>query len=366
MNKYKATKKDEVDELLKIKSILIDLGFDIDQEQPHNGGERIFMQAMTTKSGKKFILIGHRLKDNQKVVIKITKDSKGKQEIIQERIARNSLKEIVFAYSIFYAPEEILFTTKDDYIISIQTFIKQDNTFLNRPLREQFDLALQSFKAQEGAHATTYRHKKNISKTFGHVDSSWYIKSYKNFTNDIVLNLPKEKELHNLLEKGLVELEDKKETVEQYCNFLTHTDFVPHNFRIVENKIYLLDTSSLRFGNKYEGWARFLNFMILYNKPLEEAFIFYIKNNRTREEYISLRLMRIYRLGEIICYYTNLLEKTHGDLYTLTKERIKFWTIVLEAILNGKTVPDEVIVNYKKTRDTLRSQEEKLRQKNLF
>jgi hypothetical protein len=363
MNSHKI--KMNNDELVEITSILLNLGFKIEGKQPHISGERACMQAVTTKSGKKFILIGHRIKDNQKVVIKLTKDLKGKQEIKQERLGRQSLKKIMFAYKIFFTPKEILFTEKKGYLILIQTFIEQKSTFLNRPIEEQFELALQTFKAQEGAHATTYEHKKDISKTFGSVNSSWYLKLYKTFKKNIIKHLPDNKHLQNLLKQGEKRLTDNKENIEQYCNFLTHTDFVPHNFRVIDRKIYLLDHSSLRFGNKYEGWARFLNFMTLYNRPLEEALIFYVKNNKTKEEYSSLNLMRIYRLGEILWYYTNLLEKTSGDLHILTKERIKFWTNVLEATLNNKLVSEKIVTEYKTKRDLLRSEEEKERQKDL-
>ena len=138
------------------------------------------------------------------------------------------------------------------------------------------------------------------------------------------------------------------EIIEQYSGFLTHTDFVPHNIRVVGENIYLLDHSSIRFGNKYEGWARFCNFMALYNPPLEKALVKYVADNRTEEESISLRLMRIYRLGEIIWYYTSALDKSYGNLFALNKKRVELWSKMLENLLSENSLPESFIEDYKK------------------
>jgi hypothetical protein len=189
--------------------------------------------------------------------------------------------------------------------------------------------------------------------------------AYQEFKNNITKALPEKKNLILILEKGQEILVENSKTIEQYCGFLTHTDFVPHNFRIFNNKMYLLDYSSLRFGNKYEGWARFLNFMALYNPSLEKALLFYVKNNRTPEEYQSLHLMRIFRLAEIIWYYTNLLSKTEGNLKKLNMHRVEFWSQVLSSIINNIPLEESIILNYRKVRDELRSDDEKHRQVGL-
>lgn len=345
---------------------LADLGFSLEKIQPFTIGEKKFIQSVTTKSGKKFILLGRRISDKKRVIIKITKDKEGSEEIEHEHVCRRELQKMDFSYKIFLSPEEILFTKRNGYTISIQEYIEQKSPFLELTPEEQFSLILKDLKIQEGAHATTYKHRKKIEKTFGYVDSLWYLKSFEEFQNKINQYLPENDHLNNLLRKGDKILKENVEIIEQYCDFLTHTDFVPHNFRVKDGRLYILDHSSIRFGNKYEGWARLLNFMTLYNKTLEDALIFYVQNNKTKEEYESLKLMRIYRLGEIIWYYTNILSKTSGDLHKLTDARIKFWTAVLEAILKNSTVSEKTVDEYKKTRDSLRSEEEKLRQKNLF
>ncbi len=334
-------------ELAIVEPILNRLGYGLEKHQSHLGGERYLMQAVTTTSGRKLILLGHRVGDGRRVVIKATRDKAGIRELVHERECREVLKKINFAYQTFFSPEEVLFKNEEGYTLSIQTFIEQESPFLERPLKEQFRLALRAFKAQESAHATTYRHIKLIQKTFGTMDAARYLAMFKKFGDNT---------------RAQKLLEANWETIERYCGFLTHVDFVPHNFRVRDDNIYLFDHSSLRFGNKYEGWARFLNFMTLYNPELEKALLQYVGDNRAEEELLSLKLMRIYRLGEIIWYYSDKIEKSSGDLRTLNKARVEFWSEVLKATLEGRELPEQIREEYKKTRDSLRSEEEKQRQ----
>lgn len=352
-------------ELAAVTTLLKTLGFKPDLQQPHVGGERYLMRAITTTSGRKLILLGRRERDGQRVVIKVTSDPDGMRELEHERKCRRMLAEINFAYHIFRSPEELLFTRCNGYLISIQQFIDQERTFLSRPLKEQFTLALTAFKAQESAHATTYGHERLIRNSFGTTDAARYLTAFVEFRTNILRELPNETVVRSLLDEASKQLREGRDVVEQYCGFLTHTDFVPHNIRIHNEKIYLLDHSSLRFGNKYEGWARFVNFMVLYNPPLASALIDYVRLNRTTEELLSLKLMRVYRLGEIIWYYTNTLKKCSGNLCSLNKERIHFWAHVLAAVLHDEEISLEILNEYRHKRDTLRSEDEKLRQENL-
>jgi thiamine kinase-like enzyme len=153
--------------------------------------------------------------------------------------------------------------------------------------------------------------------------------------------------------------------IDQYGNFLTHTDFVPHNFRIKDGTLYLLDFSSLRFGNKHEGWARFLNFMTLHNRELETLLVSYVKDNRSEEELESLWLMRLFRLGEIITYYVTTLDKSVDNLLTLNQSRVVFWSEVLKAELRNERVAESIVEEYRQQRDQLRTEEEKVRQVGL-
>jgi hypothetical protein len=357
-NNQKSWEKYRESELARVVPILTDLGYALDDAQPHTKGERYLMQAVTTESGKKLILLGIDKKTNERVVIKVTSSPDGIRELEHERTCRRVLTEIGFAYQSFLSPQELLFVRKGPYCISVQTFIAQEKPFLERSLEEQFSLALRSFKAQESAHAATYEHARIVRRTFGSMDAAGYLRSFENF-----MACP-----HNaneLLHKAQKELHDGRYTIDQYGGFLTHTDFVPHNFRVLDDAIYLLDHSSLRFGNKYEGWARFLNFMTLHHRPLEAALLEYLRVNRTPEETESLRLMRIYRLGEIICYYTRTLPKSEGPLLALNEARVAFWTNVLAAILENRAVEDDIVRDYVALRDSLRSEEEKERQVGL-
>ncbi len=342
--------------------LLENLGYILENEQPHIKGERYLMNALTSKSGKKLILLGKRKKDNQRVVIKITSDKGGAEELRHERDCRETLQKINFAYEVFHSPKELLFSEISGYTISIQEFIDQEKPFLKRPLKEQFSLALKAFKAQESAHATTYENRKKIAENFGLIDSIGYLETFDEFRENLINTNKGNLELLLLIEKARKIIRDNLETIEQYCGFLTHIDFVPHNIRVKNNTIYLLDYSSLRFGNKYEDWARFLNFMVLYNKPLEEALLKYIADNRTEEESLSLKMMRIYRLSEIIWYYTKTLSKSAGNLLILNQKRVDFWTKVLQSIINDKPLDEKIIEEYKQSRDSLRDEEEKLRQ----
>jgi len=346
-------------ELRRGAALLKELGFALDAAQVHTEGERYLM------SGKKLVLTGVRIRDGKRVVIKISSEQEGIREIKKEREARETLRTLKFAYRTFRSPEEILYVHCGGYVIFVTVYISQDKNFLDRPLAEQFNLALGAFKAQEGVHATTYSHAAVIRKIFGMWDARNYLNSFAEFRASARAHDPGNHELSSVLEKGETFLKEHRETLEQYCGFLTHTDFVPHNVRIVGREVYLLDHSSLRFGNKYESWARFLNFMLLYNRPLELALAKYVLLNRTPEEFESLRLMRVYKIGQLLRYYASTLSKTAGDLHALNRERILFWSRVLQSIIDDTPLSDDVIRNYQQTRDKLRSEEEKNRQKEL-
>jgi len=348
-------------ELARVEPILHGLGFKLDSEQPHISGERYLMQAITTTSGRKLILLGTHMHDKKRVVIKASSDKDGVRELEHDRNARKTLEHIGFAYQTFFSPQEILFTKQGEFTISVQEFIDQQ-PFLERSDKEQFHLALKAFKAQESAHATTYKHRRFIQKTLGEKRAKDYFESFDFFKKGVLKEFPDKKSILNDTDKFL---KDQEEIIEQYCGFMTHTDFVPHNFRILEDTIHLLDHSSIRFGNKYEGWARFINFMALYNPQLASWLVQYVKDNRTPEESFSLKAMRVYRLAEIMYYYTTTLPKTSGNLHELNMDRIELWSQVLAAVLADRAIPETTLETYKTKRDALRSKDEKKRQQGL-
>ncbi len=345
-------------ELTALKPFLQGLGFALDQNQVHVGGERYL------SSGHKLILLGHRISDQKRVVIKISNDRDGIKEIKKERASRDILKKINFAYHAFLSPPEILYKQKGPYTMLITAFIEQDSTFLERPLADQFFLALQALEAQEGAHATTYEHTNLIKKVFGRWQAQQYLAVFNNCVSQITA-LAADYKIKNILEEARDFLQKNADIIDLYSDFLVHWDFVPHNIRVQGHDIYLLDYSSLRFGNKYEGWARFINFMTLYNRSLEKMLLDYIRQNRSVEEYLSLRLMRVFRLTEIIKHYAQAIPRSSGNLELLNKKRLGFWTSVLESVLADALLPPEIVESYQRERDALRSSEEKLRQKEL-
>lgn len=355
-----------VEEYKTLVPLLKERGYRINADQPHIKGERFLMHALTTTSGKKLILLGTQRDSGKSVVIKATRDDAGKNELAHERTCRTLLNNIDFAYSPFTAPAELDYIQTNTCTISVQEYITQESSFLERTSEEQFTFALQAFKAQEGARATTHKHFKAITTTFGNRTSDDYITNFNTFVLEIHDLLPNDQELHKTLSTTLDILTESKERIEQYCGFLTHTDFVPHNFRINEGTMYLLDFSSLLFGNKHEGWARFLNFMTLHNPTLEQYLQQYLADNRAPEESESVHLMRLYRLGEIIRYYAGTLSQSSGDLLKLNTLRIDFWHQVLRATIQKMDISEEIRTNYISRRNELRSNDEKQRQKGLL
>jgi len=358
-NQQESWEKYRNNELRGAAGALASLGFSLDEVQPHISGERYLM------SGKKLVLVGSRTKDHLKVIIKVSSREEGIREIESERNARETLLHLRFAYYTFLSPEEILYIRHGGYLIFITAFIEQEKTFLEHDVRNQFNLALRAFKIQEGVHATTSSHARVIRNVFGIWGAEEYLSSFKEFKKISEGLYPGDEALRSALGRASLFLHDNAKTIEQYCGFLTHTDFVPHNIRVHGGEIYLLDHTSLRFGNKHEAMARFLNFMLLYNRPLESAFLQYMRENKTPEESLSLRLMRAYKIAFLLSFYVKSLERTSGDLNTLTRARIVLWTRALESVVGDESLADAVVEEYQLKRDSLRSPEEKRRQEKL-
>lgn len=385
-------------ELLFFKRIFESLGFEIYSEQPHIKGERdlaitgLGLQLYENKreekvvKAKKLILLGkYTLSDSPyfgtKIVIKCTTDNAGKMEILEERKARENLKKIDFAYHEFMDPDEIYFESNEQYTIRVTQFIEEEVKFTERDTKTQFDLVYRAFVQQEGVHAVTSKHNKQIKKLFKTFDLDMYLKVLSeckkvlvNFLDENIKDSNSRNEEKNLLNNCESDFTKARDRISQYCGFLTHTDFVPHNFRIKKegeiNKIYLLDHSAIIIGNKHDGWARFLNFAILHLPILEKWFVEYFKTNRSREENESLRLMRIYRLFELASLhaliYKNAQMVGNLELKKLSEKRVFFWLHVLKNLYENTEVSKDTIEEYKDTRDSLRSNSEKERQKVLY
>ncbi len=337
-----------------IKKTLSTLQFELDENQPHLSGERFLM----TKD--KFVLIGKN-SDNT-IVIKISDQKDGIKEIEHEKNARDLLRQLSFADKNILFPKDIYFGKKDNFLILITEFISQDKVFVSHTLQEQFFMILKTFEAIEGFHATTFEHINTIKYAFPIFYAQEYFTNFEKFKKTFIKNFD-DTEINETLSKAESFLRINKAVIDRYANHLTHSDLVPHNFRVNAGAIYLLDTTSIRFGNKYESWARFLNYMVIHNPSLEKLLVDYIRKNRGEEEYLDLRLMRVYKITELLEYYGKSLPKTEGDLHTLTVERINFWHKIMKAILDDVTIEEELIKQYINERNKLRSEEEKERQR---
>lgn len=347
-------------ELARMTPRLTQLGFELDENQVHTGGERYLM------TGHKLVLSGVRTSDNKRVIIKVSSHPSGMHEIESEHRARAVLKNINFAYRNFFIPEELLFEKTPTFCISVSAYIEQERPFIMHSVEEQFFLALRAFETQEGVHATTSSHAAAIKEAFGTMGAREYLSAFTLYMETALAEDPGNAELEQVLRRAWEFLNAHRTTIERYSGFLTHNDFVPHNLRVNGKDVYLLDYTSILFGNKYESWARFLNFMVHHNRPLELMLSDYVRLNRGEEEHLSLRLMRVYIIGILLHFYTTALRKTEGDLNALVRLRIGFWTKVLAAVMDDKPVAEELLAPFLAEQERLRSAEEKARQKEIL
>ncbi len=354
-------------ERARIVPLLAAQGITLDVEQPQTIGERYLTRPVG--SGRKVVFFG-RQKDGARVVVKTSSELQGKDELLHEKRVHEMLTHIRFAYGTFALPEILRFDKEQGLLVT--EHIEQEKSFLERPLEEQFTIALDAFKVQERAHATTAEHWTALEHLM--TSHAYYIKpgEYRKisaYSRDLLGLLAQGtaayEKLDTLTDRTIDAVSAYETALERYDGFLTHWDFTPQNFRIKDGTLYLLDLTSMRFGNKYESWARFINFMTLYNPALARALVEYVRLNRTEDETQALRIMRAYRLLELIRYYATWLGKTTGDTRALAEARIAFWTDVLEAVLDDREVPAATIETYKEKRDALRTADEKKRQVGL-
>ncbi|TSD03491.1 MAG: hypothetical protein Athens071416_172 [Parcubacteria group bacterium Athens0714_16] len=343
-------------EVKHISNILKLTGFELDIEQPHISGERYLMTR------DKLVLVGTRIEDNLKVIIKVSDNKTGREEIRQEKKVRDALVSFTFSQNSVIFPTEIYFGQEENFLIWITKYINQEKVFASYSIEKQFFMILKVFEDQESFHATTFEHLQNIRTILPILNGRNYIEKIEGFKKTI-FDLENYAELKNSISEALKLLQNHKRLIDMYCNYLTHTDLAPANFRIQKKEIYTIDLSSILFGNKYDGWARFLNWTIINSPILEKTIIEYVKTNRDQEEYLVLRLMRIYKATFLIDYYIKNLSKTSGNLHLLTKKRIELWTLILKSLLNDSPMPPQIVHQYMSDRDKLRSPEEKERQK---
>ncbi|MBI2627913.1 MAG: hypothetical protein HYW71_00545 [Candidatus Niyogibacteria bacterium] len=343
-------------ELKKISPILSRLGFELEKKQLHIGGERIIL------SQKKLVLLGVEKSTGNHIIIKCSKFKEGIDEIKREKEVRDHLIKTKFALDELALPKEIFFGEKNGYIIFITKYIDQEKIFVEHSLPEQFFMALRALERQESFHATTYEHLNAVKNVFEVLTSQIYSERFDYFIKNINKNY-KNSEMPPLFEKTREFFKKNLNIINAYSYYLIHEDLVPHNFRINNSQIHTLDCASLHYGNKYESWARFLNYMIIHNPELENKLTQYIKNSRGENEYLCLRLMRIFKITQLINYHSGLLDKIEGNFLALTKMRLNFWLKIMSQLLEDKKISAEDHSDYIQKRDVLRSEEEKERQR---
>ncbi len=328
----------------QIKDIVGKLGYSLDSNQPHLSDEGIILMR------DKRVLIGRDGSGN-KVVIKISDSEGGRNEITKEEKVENELTNAPFSRERILFPKKLFYDDAKLYTIRVTQFIDQEQVFAALPLEDQFFSILKEFETEEGFYANTFEHLDKIRNTFPITSADKYIENFRNF--DIKENRS----------EALALLEKNRDLIGTRSNYLTHTDFAPSNFRIHDGKIYMLDLSSIHFANRYEGLARLLNWCVIHDPKLGEMLVEYIRENRGKEEYLCLRLMRIYKAGLLLNHYNNLLTKVSGDLKVLTVIRIDLWNKIMESLLKDSPIQKEYIENYRNERNKLRSKKETERQK---
>lgn len=349
-----------MDELKLLTPILSARGFSLTEKQPYVSGERYLM------AGGKRVLACTRDSDSAQAIVKASRTESGIKEIESEKKARDLMQTLAFADKKILIPEELYFGHTGGYVLLAMRYIPQDTVFAARPLEEQFFIALSAFEAQESFHATTFEHVRSIKSVFPILTSKEYLADFSRLEGSIAHTYPNAP-LQAILAEAFSVLKNNTDTIDRHASYLTHTDFVPHNFRLHEHAIFMLDCvpnyATVHFGNKYEGWARFLNYMALHSPALEKLLVDYIQKNRGEDEYLALRLMRMYKIAFLLDFYARALANTSGDLRELTVTRIVFWQAMLRAVLDDQELSEEVRAEYTATRDRLRSAEEKERQK---
>jgi hypothetical protein len=298
-------------------------------------------------------------------VIKYTNDPHLSAEIRDERKKKKTIENINFGYKSILFPTEFLFEDKREYTILITEFIPQESTFTKLSLERQFFLALQALEAFEGVHSVVSSHDKALRELEKPYTASKYLDSFKVLCEGTRELLGATHKSVKVLEEAYQELLSSKWQIEKYCDFITHDDFVPHNMRVKETDVVVLDHSSLILGNKYESWARFINFMLIFNFELSRMLSQFVLDNRGEEEYEVLNLMRIYKIGFLINFYAKSIGKTSGKLNELQKFRLDWWTNVCTKLLNNEEVTLEDSNLHNRMLDELRDEEEKKRQEGI-
>jgi hypothetical protein len=346
-------------EMKKVSDILEKINISLNKEQIQLSGERFLM------SGKKLVLEGFSVNLQKKVIVKYSTDKELIKEILDERNRKDTLEKIKFSYKSINFPKEIYFEKKPEYVLLVTEYIEQETLYVKMSEEDKFFLALKALEAFEGVHSVVGSHQKALNKLNKPFESNDYLKKFEEMYSETKNFLNHESKTVKTLEIAKELLNKNKDLIEKYCNFLTHDDFVPHNMRVKDNDVVVLDHSSLILGNKYESWARFLNFMLIYGLETEKRLSNFVLENRGEEEYFVLRLMRIFKISFLLNFYAKSILKSSDNLQKLQTKRLNWWTEVLEKIISNQNIEKGFVDEHHKFLEELRSEEEKKRHKEI-
>lgn len=340
-------------ELGRVRKVTDTLGYTLEDDQPHIKGERYLL------GGRTKLVLNARDSSGARAVIKASTSSAGVEEIRREKQMRDALLTLSFASDSLKIPREIHCGEHSGVTMLVTEYIEQKDVLASRPLEERFFMSLRAFEAQESFHATTYEHLQEVKRSQIPIfDADVYIRSVDVFAED-AKDVPQTRELMRGVAKALI---DGRTLLERYGGYLAHFDFVPHNLRVDGRTLWILDFAELRFGNKYESWARFINYMLVHDTELAEALLTYVQTNR-EAEMSALHLMRIYKAALLVAFYSCTLPKTGGNSRALTELRIDLWTDITKKLLANAPFPEAETEAYIAKRDLLRTDEEKERQR---
>jgi hypothetical protein len=326
----------------------------LDEEQLHIGGERAVM------SPHKFVLTGRQKDTGLRVVFKCAKHQRGIDEMESEHKIRLDLESMPFAQQNIPLPNELFSDMVGKYMVIITEFIDQEKVFVNHTISEQFFMALQGLEIQESFHATTRENRSKVTDTFERRSPEYYLKNFKEFVVNISEVNPEYEEVVTSAEAFF---RKNLSFLEIFDGYLMHQDFAPHNFRTLGRQLVFLDYSSFTFGNKYESWARLINYMEVHNPQLVDPLTSYVKSDRGDAEYLDLRLMRVYKIGFLLNFYARTFRETEGNIHKLAEIRLIFWSAALKSVLEDIPVNQKDRLDYITARDPLRSEKEKRRQR---
>lgn len=344
-------------ELPIIRELLSTIGVTLDEIQPNLIGEKFLMKT------DKFGLTGTYTPENAKVMIKASNHKNGIKELEADRKVSHIVDKLSFSNEKIKTAKEYFYGDLGGYRILVQEFLDQQKALIQLPLEDQYYISMRGFSVLESFYLTTKSHYTEVKKHFPILTAKDYLKTFSKYLKNIhnILNDPI---VDEKLDQSYTLFRQNLKLVDKFSAYLVHEDFVPHNFRVYNNILYFIDHEALRFGNKYESWARYVNWMLVQYPPMEEKLVEHVRKLGT-EDYLNLRMMRLLKCAQLINYYAETLAKTSGDTYDLNVRRFNLWIEVLVSLTNDRKLHPSFIEEYKQARDVLRTDDEKQRQKLL-